>query len=301
MRSLWMLVSAFFFSLMAAFTKLGAKEFGPFELVFSRQIFATPVIYVGVALTGHTVRTPYLAGNIKRSIFGTIALLIWVYALGALPLGKAMTLNYTSPLFMAAIATWLAVRAKQHVEGKLLMCVLAGFIGILFVLKPDVGAEDVLAGFIGIWSGFFAALAHFKVRQLTAIHEHEWRIVCYFSLVGTIAALVGHFAYEGQLTPITSTNIWALLGIAVSGVLAQLSLTRAWGGGNLLLTSSLQFSAIVFAAIIGFFVFDEPISVFSGLGIALIVGSGLTATLETKRKLRTSIPQKSSVKSSTKG
>ena len=181
------------------------------------------------------------------------------------------------------------------------MCVLAGFIGILFVLKPDVGAEDVLAGFIGIWSGFFAALAQFQVRQMTALHEPEWRIVFYFSLVGTIAALVGHFAYEGQLTPITSTNIWALLGIAVSGVLAQLSLTRAWGGGNLLLTSSLQFSAIVFAAIIGFFVFDEPISVFSGLGIALIVGSGLTATLETKRKLRTSIPQKSSVKSSTKG
>lgn len=69
-------------------------------------------------------------------------------------------------------------------------------------------------------------------------------------------------------------------------MLAQLSLTRAWGGGNLLLTSSLQYSAIVFAAVIGLLFFDEPIDFLSGTGIAVIIIAGFAASLETKRKQR---------------
>ena len=301
MQSLWMLAASFLFAVMAACTKAGASEFGTFELVFYRSLFGVICIAFWVWKTGRSLHTPLLGAHLLRSFLGTFAITVWFFVIGLLPLGTAMTLNYTSPLYMAAFITIGALRRRESIRPGLLASIASGFIGLTLVLRPEFREGDALPCLIGLSAGFLAALAYVQVKQLTRMNEPEWRIVFYFSLVGTIAALVGHFAYEGQLTPITSTNIWALLGIAVSGVLAQLSLTRAWGGGNLLLTSSLQFSAIVFAAIIGFFVFDEPISVFSGLGIALIVGSGLTATLETKRKLRTSIPQKSSVKSSTKG
>ena len=110
MRSFWMLAASLFFSLMAAFAKFGTDAFGAYELVFYRQLFATLVLYGFVVARGRTLRTPYLGSHFKRSILGTAALLIWFYAIAHLPLGTAMTLNYTNPLWMAAIAIVVALR-----------------------------------------------------------------------------------------------------------------------------------------------------------------------------------------------
>ncbi len=287
MGSLWMLAASFFFALMAAFTKIGADAFGTFELVFYRQIFAVFVLgAIAFATPGRTLKTRYPWGHFKRSILGTMALLVWFWALGRLPLGTAMTLDYTSPLFMAAIVIVLALRHREAIEWKLVGCVLLGFVGISLVLHPDVRSSDFTAGLIGLSAGFFAALAQFQIRQIVALKEPTYRIVFYFSLIGTIAGFGGHLAFEGPLTPITTDNVVPLLGVAICGMLAQLSLTRAWGGGNLLLTSSLQYSAIVFAAVIGLLFFDEPIDFLSGTGIAVIIIAGFAASLETKRKQR---------------
>ena len=228
--------------------------------------------------------THLVPSHLKRSLLGTLALLIWVYALGRLPLGTAMTLNYTSPLFMAAIVSYLAVRAGEALEKKLIACVIFGFFGITLILRPDVGASDLMPSLIGSSAGFFAALAQFQVRQLAKMREPAWRIVFYFTLTGTVAGVIGHFLWEGPLTAITFDNVWALAGMAVSGVIAQLAMTRAWSGGNVLVTSCFQFSAIIFASLIGWISFDEPISLLTGTGIGVIIIAGVTATLETRKK-----------------
>ena len=284
MQSVWMLVSSFFFSLMAAFTKLGATDFGTFELVFYRQIVGCGLIFLWVVATHRTVVTHLVPSHLKRSLLGTLALLIWVYALGRLPLGTAMTLNYTSPLFMAAIVSYLAVCAGEALEKKLIACVIFGFFGITLILRPDVGASDLMPSLIGSSAGFFAALAQFQVRQLAKMREPAWRIVFYFTLTGTVAGVIGHFLWEGPLTAITFDNVWALAGMAISGVIAQLAMTRAWSGGNVLVTSCFQFSAIIFASLIGWISFDEPISLLTGTGIGVIIIAGVTATLETRKK-----------------
>lgn len=288
MRSFWMLAASLFFSLMAAFAKFGTDAFGAYELVFYRQLFATIVLYGFVVARGRTLRTPYIGSHFKRSILGTAALLIWFYAIAHLPLGTAMTLNYTNPLWMAAIAVVLALRRHDPLEWKLLLCVVLGFFGITLVLNPDVHSADFLPGLIGLSSGFLAALAQFQVRQMTELHEPEWRIVFYFSLTGTVASLVCHFLFEGPMTMLTLENGWPVLGMAVSGILAQLSMTRAWSGESILLTSSLQYAAIVFAAVFGWMFFDEPISLWAALGILIITVAGVGATLETRRKMRKS-------------
>ena len=77
MQSVWMLVSSFFFSLMAAFTKLGATDFGTFELVFYRQIVGCGLIFLWVVATHRTVVTHLVPSHLKRSLLGTLALLIW--------------------------------------------------------------------------------------------------------------------------------------------------------------------------------------------------------------------------------
>lgn len=284
LRSFWMLSASFFFALMAACTKLGAAEsFGSYELVFYRQVFSCAAIGLWVLATGRTLRTKHLFGHLKRSILGNLSLVIWFWSIARLPLGTAMTLNYTSPLFIAAILTTLALWRGDKLEWILLGCVLAGFCGVALVLHPDAGSSDWAVGLIGLSSGFFAALTQFQIRQLALLKEPVWRIVFYFSLTGSIAGLIGHFAAEGPMTPLDAGRALPIVGMGLCGLLAQLSLTRAWGGSSMLLTSSLQYSAIVFAAVIGFLAFGEPLSLLEGGGIALIIAAALAATLETKR------------------
>lgn len=122
-----------------------------------------------------------------------------------------------------------------------------------------------------------------QVKGLTKLGEPDWRIVFYFTLFGTTCGLLGQLVTAGGLTPMHAENLPALLGIGVTATLAQLCLTRAWGAGNMLLTSALQFSAIVFAAVLGFVVFAEPIAPATAAGIAIIICAGVSATVLTKR------------------
>ena len=156
--------------------------------------------------------------------------------------------------------------------------------GTVLALKPELHSGQEFAALIGLSAGFFSALAYSQVKELSRVGEPEWRIVFYFTLFGTVTGLIGHIATEGMLHPVRLNDLPGLLGIGITATLAQLSLTRAWGAGNVLLTSALQFSAIVFAAVLGLLFFSEPISSETALGIAVIITAGVSATVISRKK-----------------
>lgn len=283
-KSFWMLLASLLFAMMAAFARMGASDFSSLELVFYRSLFGVIVIWAWVAYQGQTVKTPLMRAHLMRSFLGTFALTIWFYAIARLPLGTAMTLNYTSPLYMALIVILLAVRHGETFSRASAAAVVLGFLGVTLVLKPELQPGQLQPALIGLTSGFFAALAYFQVRELTRMQEPEWRIVFYFTLFGTVWRLSGHLLLTGSMTPITHENIPALIGMAVTATGAQLAMTRAWGSDNTLLTAVFQYSAIVFAACFGTWFFDEPIELMSALGIALIIIAGVWAALISRKK-----------------
>ena len=283
-KSFWMLLASLLFAMMAAFARMGASDFSSLELVFYRSLFGVIVIWAWVAYQGQTVKTPLMRAHLMRSFLGTFALTIWFYAIARLPLGTAMTLNYTSPLYMALIVILLAVRHGETFSRASAATVVLGFLGVTLVLKPELQPGQLQPALIGLTSGFFAALAYFQVRELTRMQEPEWRIVFYFTLFGTAWGLSGHLLLTGSMTPITHENIPALIGMAVTATGAQLAMTRAWGSDNTLLTAVFQYSAIVFAACFGTWFFDEPIELMSALGIALIIIAGVWAALISRKK-----------------
>lgn len=286
MQSLWMLAAAFLFSLMAACTKWCSDYFSTFELVFYRSLFGMVSLGLWVLWQKKDLRTHLWFSHIKRSCFGTLGLTIWFYTLAVLPLGTSMTLNYTSPLYMALFASVAAIRMGRSLNFGLLAAIVAGFIGVILALKPELHSGQEFAALIGLSAGFFSALAHSQVKELSRVGEPEWRIVFYFTLFGTVTGLIGHIATEGMLHPVHLNDLPGLLGIGITATLAQLSLTRAWGAGNVLLTSALQFSAIVFAAILGLLFFSEPISPETALGIAVIITAGVSATVISRKKTK---------------
>ena len=68
MKSLWMLSASFFFSLMAVFVKMGAEDFGTFELIFYRSLAGVILLYSFIRARGYTIRTPYLSDTLSEAL-----------------------------------------------------------------------------------------------------------------------------------------------------------------------------------------------------------------------------------------
>lgn len=284
MKSLWMLSASFFFSLMAVFVKMGAEDFGTFELIFYRSLAGVILLYSFIRAKGYTIRTPYLFGHFKRSFIGTFSMSLWFLSLTMLPVGTSMTLNYTSPLFMSSFVIFFLLMRKEPMPWGLLGCILIGFCGVVLVLRPSFSSGQMLGAMLALSSGFLGSVAYWQIKELGQLKEPSWRIVFYFTVFGTVYGLLGNFFIEGGLSPITADNVIYLLGMALCATLAQCSLTLAFGQGNVLLSSCLQFSAIIMAELMGWFFFNDELSLTTELGILVIMVAGVSATMLTRRQ-----------------
>lgn len=265
-----MLVAGFLFGLMGVFVKLGAQYFSDLELVFYRSFVGLLVIYAIIRQQGLSVATHHWRQHLWRGISGSIALMLFFYCITTLPLATAVTLNYTSPLFLT-ILTVLALKERFHAP--LAFSIAVGFAGIVLLLHPTLERDQLVPGLLGLISGLFAGIAMLNVRQLGLQGEPEWRVVFYFSLVATLFS--GVTMLFGTIHPVSADSLLILAGLGGSGTLAQLAMTRAYITGKTLVAGSLSFSTVVFASLFGMILWDEDLSLTGWMGMLLIIASGV--------------------------
>ena len=272
-----MVTSALLFSLMAVCVKWASEQYDAGELVFYRSLIGVLFIAVLARLRGTSLRTQMPAMHFWRSASGVASLALWFYALGGLPLGTAMTLNYMSSVWMALFLLGGAVMlGAARVDGRLIASVLAGFAGVALVLRPTIEQQQIWHGLAGLLSGLLAAMAYLQVTALGRAGEPEARIVFYFSIGGLgLGAL--WLALQGA-SGHTPGGVALLLAIGVSATTAQMMMTRAYRIGHTLSNASLQYLGIVFSSILGVLVFNDPVTLMALAGMALIVVAGLAAT-----------------------
>ena len=112
---------------------------------------------------------------------------------------------------------------------------------------------------------------------LSKAGEPETRTVFYFSLGATLVGAVG-MLLMGSST-LDGSHAWWLLPIGLLAVLGQLCMTRAYASGATLVVANLQYMGIVFAGIYSIVIFDDQLPLVGWLGMALIIASGITATM----------------------
>lgn len=281
LRSLWMLVAALGFAIMGALVKVGAHKFNSVELVFYRSAFGLLVIYGYIFARKLPLKTPHLTKQMSRSLVGLASLALFFYAIAHLPLATAITLNYTSALFLAIFMPFfLHEKPKSILYGT----VLLGFIGVILLLKPVMNQRDILAGALGLLSGMGAALAYIHVKQLGKLNEPDWRTVFYFTFVSTIASGIWigfSWAFVQQFTALTWHDIPTLLGLGTSATIAQLAMTRAYRTGHTLIVASLAYTTVIFASLFGVIFWHESLSLSEYFAIGLIVLSGIISIYAT--------------------
>jgi len=286
MQSLWMLAAGLAFSLMGAFVKLGAEQFSAAELVFYRSLVQMAGAYAVLARAGGTVKTKRFGMHVHRGVSGFVSLFMFFYALTTLPVATAMTLNYSSPLFLALLLTFLA---RERPGALLIGTVLLGFAGVLLLLRPAVNAAQLWPFVVGLASGAISAVAYWNVRELVRAQEPEARVVFYFALFACLGSLV--WMAPQTWHRVTWSNAWILAGVGVMGTLGQLFMTRAYGQGKTLVTAALSYSGIVFSSVLGIAFFGDVLPWFAWLGMALIVIAGIIAVQLQPGARRNDAPQ----------
>ena len=279
MSPAWLIACAsFLFATMGVCVKLASAEYAAGEIVFYRSLTGAVLM---LALARHqrgTLATRVPAMHFWRSASGVVALCLWFYSIGNLPLATAMTLNYMSSVWMALFLLGGAIAlGSTRVDGRLIATVLIGFAGVAMILRPTIAEQQLWHGLMGLLSGVIAATAYLQLTALGRLGEPEYRIVFWFS-VGGIGAGALSLLWTGM-----HGHSWRgaglLLAVGVLATVAQLMMTRAYSTGHTLVNASLQYTGIAWSFAYGVLLFDDRVTAIAIAGMLLIVGAGLSATL----------------------
>ena len=282
-----MVLGSFWFATMALGIKYASNSFSTAELVFYRRLVSVIFMALVVRARGVSMRSPVPMMHIWRTVFGVFALSLWFYAIAHLPLATAMTLNYMSGVWVAAFVVGGSILyGNSSKQGPLLATVLMGFVGVVMTLRPTLDQNQLFAGIVGLISGVSAAMAYLQITSLGKAGEPEERTVFYFSIGTTLIGSVGMLFSD--LTPWSEVRLedaaW-VIPVGLCATLGQWCMTRAYRKGATLVVASMQYSGIVFASIYSLLLFGDQIPAMGWAGIALIVTSGILATLLRARAL----------------
>jgi S-adenosylmethionine uptake transporter len=277
-----MVLGAFLFATMGVCIKFASAHFHSLEIVAYRGLIGVVFLWVATRIRGVSLRTPVPMMHVWRSAVGVVSLVTWFYAISVLPLATAMTLNYMSSIWIAAFLLGGALLMQKdqtalRQQGPLFLAVLAGFGGVALLLRPTLQPEQVMGALGGLLSGVTAALAYLQVSALARAGEPESRTVFYFSVGASLVGFVG--ALTVGISPLLRWEALWLLPIGLLAALGQLCMTRAYASGATLVVANLQYSGIVFAAMYSLVVFGDQLPLIGWLGMALIIVSGIGATL----------------------
>jgi drug/metabolite transporter (DMT)-like permease len=258
-----MLLGAAAFAAMTVIVRIAADTLHPLEIVFFRNLFGLAAMVPWFARAGlGGLKTERLGLYSLRTVFGLIAMTLWFWGVTVLPLGDAVALSFTAPLF-GALAAVIVLGEMMGIRRA--AALVFGFIGALIIIRPGfsgIGAEALLV----VCSSLFVAASLTTVKVLSR-SENTIAIVTWMVLLLTPLSLIpALFVWRW---PDGETFLWLALmgGLATIG---QLALTRAYAVTEVTVVLPFDYARLPFAAAIAYFVFAEVPEPWTWAGAAVI-------------------------------
>lgn len=274
MQAFWMVLASLGFTLMGVCVKFATAELTVAETVFYRSIVVVVILHLWARMRGHSLRTPHLSAHLWRGAVGTTGMVTYFTAIAMIPLATAVTLVYTSPLFMAVILhLWFREPAPRGAA----LILLLGFIGVIMLLQPTLTPAQVPGAMVALFSGCVAAAAMLNVRRLGQLGEPEWLTVYIFCAFASVVGLVWALA-TGGLHAMTGYRALLALGMGGFGMVGQLCMTIAYKRGKTLLAANLSYTTVVFASLMGMLLWHETLTPLAWSGMAVIILAGVLMT-----------------------
>lgn len=264
---LYIILSALCFAFMNMFVRLSG-DLPSIQKSFFRNfvaaIFACVILFRNKEQAGIHFQRENLKYLLLRSVFGTVGILCNFYAVDHLMLADASMLNKMSPFF-AVIFSYLIL--KEKITATQAFIVAGAFAGSMFVVKPTFANMNLLPSLIGLLGGISAGAAYTLVRKLGMRGEKGPGIVFFFSSF-SCAVTLPWLIFDYHPMEASQLAMLLLAGLAAAG--GQFAITAAYSYAPAGEISVYDYSQIIFAAVLGFFVFGQIPDALSWFGYAVI-------------------------------
>ena len=264
--ALLMLGSTVFFGLMAVAIRLASETLHTFEIAFFRNFFGVVAALPLLLRHGHgLLKTTQLPRYFIRCVIGVLSMFCGFWAIGHLPLAQAVSLSYSTPLFVTIAAVWLL---QEQVRARRWAAVVVGFIGVLVIVRP--GSADFSTGtLIALSAAVLSGLVSIQIKQLSYTEPAD-RIVLWTTLLWVPMSLgPALFVWEW---PQGITWLW----VAAAGLLGtggHMLWTRALKLGDVSALTPISFMQLPVVAVFAYFLFGEALDRWTVLGAAIIFGA----------------------------
>ena len=261
-----MLTSTVFFGLMAVTIRLASARLSTFEIAFFRNLFGLLALLPLLRYSAPGVfRTRQLPRYFVRSAIGIGSMLCGFWAIGNLPMAQAISLSYSTPLFVTIAAViWLG----EVVRRRRWTAVILGFIGVLVIVRP--GTEGFSAGsLVAIAAAVLSSIVAIQIKQLSRVDPPD--TIVFYTYVFWVPLSLVPALFEWQW-PHGIAWLW-LAAIGILGTGGQLFWTRALKLGEVSALTPISFMQLPLVTGLAWLLFDEMISRWTVIGALIIFGA----------------------------
>ncbi len=252
------------FALNDVVIKTLGRTIDAFELAFFRYVIGFVVLtpfFVRAGVGG--LKTGRFRLHALRLVIAGSAQIGVIFSVIHMPLAAVTALSFTRILFTTFAAVWIL---RELVTARRWTATAVGFVGVLVMVRPDAGGIDPIA-LIAIGSALTFAVANVLIRLMSST-EPPLRILFYYHLGGTLI-FAGPAAWMWR-TPIGVEWLHAV-AIGVLTTLGMVGFVRGFAVGEASVIGPMEYVRLIYAAVLGYFVFAEIPDPWTFVGALIIV------------------------------
>ncbi|PPR12014.1 MAG: Riboflavin transporter [Alphaproteobacteria bacterium MarineAlpha11_Bin1] len=281
LAAFWILGTAASFILMMIAVRELSTNMSSFELLSFRSIIGIPVMCLVAWHFGFSkVKTRRVAMQVGRNLVHFGGQWCWVIGITLLPMAHVTALEFTMPMWTAIIAIlFLGEPAKSH----RLIAIIMGLAGVLVILRP--GFEIVTQGALIVLLGALCyGTSNVMVKSLTR-DDAPWVIVFWMQVIQLPFSFLPAVLWFDWVWPTLADTPW-LLAMGLTGISAHFCLARALQLADATVCIPVDFVRLPLAALIGWLIYSEGVSIWVLAGAILIFGGNYYSVWQETREAK---------------
>ncbi len=258
------------YSISDSLLKLATERMPVPEVILLRGCFASAMLLAIILRTGD-IQPRVFARNprvLVRALFEVLLIVTYVNAIRDLPLGEAVAVIQTTPIFMTA---WAAIVWKERVSTGGWLAILAGFIGIMLIVKPSASGISLPMG-LAIASSAAAAGRDLITRRIS--REVPSMMIAFTSVLASALAGLALSLTEEWLAP-TAADLAVLAAAAAFVTIANYAIILAYRASDVSVVTPFRYASVLFSLILSFMIWGHIPDLLSWIGIPIVVAAGL--------------------------